>query len=608
MPIDRPERDRLPSIPWISGPAFNPTYNIPGINVQSYIDQYFSLQWELALSQVQTNKPNRELLGATDITFSESSIKSDLTLLANNALTTTIDTTTFPDKARLTIKNERGFDVYLTRMQIKGNPVYISRNEGGQLLIDDLKHDDDIRKNGENIKKISNDYIFDATQCATIADYWYKKCGQKKHIYQVSIKGSAHWYEPGDRYSLTLGAAGTNEYISSTVEIIGVETSNDAATLGSTILTLREVMESWSKTTLYSARVVTGSSPKRRSQQANIVIIGSSTYDGTCDYRCDGTADDVQIQAAIDYMSQTHGGGTIQLTAGNFIAAATIILENNVVLKGYGAQTVIQPATTSVTTVIDFNTATSAMISDFCIDGNNGSLTFTTDLTYIIYGRNLGKAANITIKNYAFSCTSGDKGFCGFYGLKAAYACEFISNSVANTGTQAILYGFLYLLNGTSCICANNSATGINGFVSGFNFSNNISSSSVNNNTSAYGVTGFGSCKSISACSVFSNSSTGANGNVAGFYDCSGVSSCLSQLNTATQTGAHIYSYLECVSLAVCRTYNNASTLGNEYGFNTCNSVQQCKCVGDSNPYTASYADSGTANPCADTAAGGYNS
>jgi hypothetical protein len=45
-----------------------------------------------------------------------------------------------------------------------------------------------------------------------------------------------------------------------------------------------------------------------------------------------------------------------------------------------------------------------------------------------------------------------------------------------------------------------------------------------------------------------------------------------------------------------------------EYGFYGCKSVQQCNSTGDSNPYSASYADSGTSNACADTAAGGYNS
>lgn len=46
------------------------------------------------------------------------------------------------------------------------------------------------------------------------------------------------------------------------------------------------------------------------------LIVASSTYTGYSDYQCDGTADDVQIQAAIDALPAA--GGTVVLTAGTF--------------------------------------------------------------------------------------------------------------------------------------------------------------------------------------------------------------------------------------------------------------------------------------------------
>jgi len=57
-----------------------------------------------------------------------------------------------------------------------------------------------------------------------------------------------------------------------------------------------------------------------------------------------------------------------------------------------------------------------------------------------------------------------------------------------------------------------------------------------------------------------------------------------------------------------CSSSGNVAALDDEYGFYYCTSVQQCKSGGDSIPYSGSYADAGTSNACADTAAGGYNS
>lgn len=60
-------------------------------------------------------------------------------------------------------------------------------------------------------------------------------------------------------------------------------------------------------------------------------------FDDDVDYKCDGTADDVQIQAAIDAVSAA-GGGYIHLKGGDFDISATLTLKNNVYLAGEGAQ------------------------------------------------------------------------------------------------------------------------------------------------------------------------------------------------------------------------------------------------------------------------------
>jgi len=53
------------------------------------------------------------------------------------------------------------------------------------------------------------------------------------------------------------------------------------------------------------------------------------------DYVCDGTADDVQVQAAVDALPST--GGLINLIGGNFTFAATVSRDlDNVIIKGQG--------------------------------------------------------------------------------------------------------------------------------------------------------------------------------------------------------------------------------------------------------------------------------
>ncbi len=60
-------------------------------------------------------------------------------------------------------------------------------------------------------------------------------------------------------------------------------------------------------------------------------------------YICDGTADNVQIQAAIDDIiaNSPTEGGTIILSEGNFIIAATIIVDGQLAIKGQGIQATI---------------------------------------------------------------------------------------------------------------------------------------------------------------------------------------------------------------------------------------------------------------------------
>src|SRR5688572_25950361 len=79
---------------------------------------------------------------------------------------------------------------------------------------------------------------------------------------------------------------------------------------------------------------------------ADIFVARSGTPEAlTADYVCDGTADEVEINAAIAEAAAS-GGGTVHLAAGVYSTARPVtVLEDNVTLEGAGADaTVIRPA------------------------------------------------------------------------------------------------------------------------------------------------------------------------------------------------------------------------------------------------------------------------
>jgi len=83
--------------------------------------------------------------------------------------------------------------------------------------------------------------------------------------------------------------------------------------------------------------------PITHSRRSGTFIIASSDAPSKvkagADYVCDGTADNVQIQAAIDALpayAPTGGGGSVILTAGRFNIAATINLRGAMLISGQG--------------------------------------------------------------------------------------------------------------------------------------------------------------------------------------------------------------------------------------------------------------------------------
>ncbi len=99
-----------------------------------------------------------------------------------------------------------------------------------------------------------------------------------------------------------------------------------------------------------------------------VVAASDSKWKSDADYICDGTEDDVQIQAAIDALPAT--GGSVHLMEGTFNVAASITLPSYTTLTGSGFSTVLA-ATNTCEEMILASEENYICISDLVLDGTN---------------------------------------------------------------------------------------------------------------------------------------------------------------------------------------------------------------------------------------------
>ncbi len=136
------------------------------------------------------------------------------------------------------------------------------------------------------------------------------------------------------------------------------------------------------------------------------------------DYVCDGVADNVEIQAAIDALGTT--GGVIQLSEGQFNTAAQVIPDNYVTIRGMGRDaTIIKLANTIQTGVIGtFGLTTTVLtnvtIEDLTIDGNK------TNNAYLAQDGNqcgifMGSPNRLTLRNLRIHDVACEGVYLGYY-------------------------------------------------------------------------------------------------------------------------------------------------------------------------------------------------
>lgn len=385
--------------------------------------------------------------------------------------TTTFDTTTYSDSAIIKLTNNSGSTKYLHGLSIRGKIVLQLSGQNGYVW--EYSDYDAIEKEGEKYFEVSNDFIFDPVQAKQVGDFVWKELKPHK-LYALALVGCHYEYEIGDVYHLTLEHTmnnGTMENIDTDVEVLGTSINRSVGGVGVTQLNLRVPSEAWSLTLAKNSKLVGAANSQRLNNRSNVVTIAASDWTGQADYFCDGTDDDVEIQAAIDYVCSL-GGGTCILTSGQFNTSDTIYIKTGICFIGQGKSSKINK--TNSGTVIDGYSYSDFSISFIYIYGM-GTDSSTGSRRGIYCNKNNSTVGNVSIEN----C------FVGVETSSLVYSSNIYSCHIGLQVVESV----------SSCTISNCSNYGMFecGSVVGcevINSNYNISGSRVSSNTSTGGVEG----------------------------------------------------------------------------------------------------------------------
>ena len=192
-------------------------------------------------------------------------------------------------------------------------------------------------------------------------------------------------------------------------------------------------------------------------------VIGTSTSGWTandCDYLCDGTSDNVEINAAISALPST--GGEIIILDGTYNIAssiATISTKQNILIRGNGNATILKRMSNSINL---FTLNTSSCIKDLTIDDNNNTFSGSTVLIEI-------SSNNVTIDNIS-TINNANLNISIFVEKRGSGSLSNI-NIKNNNLSSAIVFSF-----------NTNEVNIINNIFTQLTISNNMSNSNIQNN------------------------------------------------------------------------------------------------------------------------------
>lgn len=139
-------------------------------------------------------------------------------------------------------------------------------------------------------------------------------------------------------------------------------------------------------TTIGDNITTTGSLNAKTGGSATLVVAASDAsprMKAQADYVADGTADNIEIQAAIDVLPA--GGGKVVLSEGTFTIADTITMPSGIWLQGQGSQTIVKNSSNAANHVFESETLneqiavgagdTDIRLSDMTIDANGDGIT-----------------------------------------------------------------------------------------------------------------------------------------------------------------------------------------------------------------------------------------
>jgi len=224
-------------------------------------------------------------------------------------------------------------------------------------------------------------------------------------------------------------------------------------------------------------------------------VIGTSTSGWTsadCDYLCDGTADDVEINAAIIALPAT--GGEIVILDGTYNITAKInVTKDNVSIRGNGNATILKRMFDSPVTegVITLTSRSGCKIANLQIDGN---YTDNNGCGIYLYNSSNNTVTSNTCNNNGFGIylyNSSDNAVTGNTCKYNSFGIHLSSSNNNNTVT--------------SNTCNNNSNHGI--YLS--SSSNNTVTGNICNNNSNYGIRLFSSSNNAITGNTCNNNGSG---------------------------------------------------------------------------------------------------
>lgn len=190
-----------------------------------------------------------------------------------------------------------------------------------------------------------------------------------------------------------------------------------------------------------------------------VVAANDSLHKNEADYVCDGTDDQVEIQAAIDALPAGAGatGGTVQLSQGRFYISDTIVIDKNMRLTGTGSflSTVIELVNNINQTMIETDVTTiltGLIVTNLTLNGNKanqtaghgidlqgavGSFGAVVENVEVFEIKEDGIVVNIPcswiIDNYINGCDSRGIDISG-----PAYSPNICTNFIQSCGTEGI--------------------------------------------------------------------------------------------------------------------------------------------------------------------------